>query len=223
MLRRPGFRKKNRYRIQPSRRRNNRCNIFRWLLNTCLENLPKRKWDQVVTFLFLCALFPFLHALLGIGGKAEQHVNCPAKATGERPNKSRGNETQEATLLTNHPLESDTHTDYPVENSEHIAHLTRAPIASTLQVSFLDLTSPVARSKMAPTEPSTSAFAQIPEPGAQVLFQGDKWDDMPYDPFSFEFNDMSWSTPIKQSRQPRRKEFGASDERRGSSGGIQCQ
>ncbi|KAG2037816.1 hypothetical protein BDR03DRAFT_956250 [Suillus americanus] len=146
-------------------------------------------------FLFLCALFPFLHALLGIGGKAEQHVN--RSATDEPSNKSQGNDTCEATLLTNQLLADDTHTDYPVENSEHIAHLTRAPIASRLQHAFPDPTSPVAHSEMAPTVPSTSAFAQTPEPGAPVLFQENKWDDMPYDPFYLEFNGISWSTPTK--------------------------
>ncbi|KAG1885044.1 hypothetical protein F4604DRAFT_1918715 [Suillus subluteus] len=199
MLRRSRFQKENRYRIQPSRRRNlnNRRNVFRWLLNTCLENLPKRKWDQVVMFLFLCALFPFLHALFGIGGKAEQHVNRSAKATSEPPNKSQGNDACETTLLTNQLLASDTHTDYPVENSEHTAHLTRAPITSTLHHAFHDPASPVAHSEMAPIVPSTSAFAQTSEPGAPVLFQGDKWDDMPYDPFYLAFDGISWSAPTK--------------------------
>ncbi|KAG1770894.1 hypothetical protein EV702DRAFT_1138507 [Suillus placidus] len=168
--------------------------MFRWLLNICLENLPKRKWDQVVMFMFLCALFPFLHALLGIGGEAEQYVNRPAKATSEPPNKSQGNDTGGTALLRNQLLASETHA---VRNPEHTAHLTRAPIALAPQDAFPDPTSPVTHSEIAPTLPSTSAFAQTPKPGAPVWFQGDKWDGMPYDPFYLEFNGIPWSTPTK--------------------------
>jgi hypothetical protein len=50
---------------------------------------------------------------------------------------------------------------------------------------------------MAPILPSTSTFAQTPEPsGAPVWFQGDKWDGKPHDPFYLEFNSIPWSTPI---------------------------
>ncbi|KAG1906611.1 uncharacterized protein F5891DRAFT_1002981 [Suillus fuscotomentosus] len=194
------FQKDNRYRIgQSSRRRYNRCNMFRWLLNICLENLPERKWDQVVMFLFLCSLFPFFHALLGIGGEVEQHANRPAKATGEPPNNSQGNDTGKAALFRNQLLASDANPGYPVENSEHIAHLTRAPIALAPQDAFPDPTSPITHSDVASSVPSTSAFAQTPEPRAPVWFQGDKWDDMPgpYDPFHLEFNGMPWSTSTK--------------------------
>lgn len=192
MLRRSGFQKKHRYRVQSSRHRYNRRNTFRLLLNICLENLPKSKWNQVVMFMFLCALFPFFHALLGIGGNAR--VNRPAKATGESPEKSQGHDAGKTALFRNQLLASDTHAGYPVE---HIAHLTRAPIALVPQDAFPDPTSPVTHSNRAPTLLSTSTFAQTPEPGAPVWFRGNKWDGKPYDPFYLEFNGIPWSTPAK--------------------------
>jgi hypothetical protein len=143
-------------------------------------------------FMFLCALFPFFHALLGIGGDAR--VNRPAKATGEPPKKSKGHDTGKTALLRNQLLASDTHAGYPVKNSEHITHLTRAPIALVPQDAFPDPTSPVTYSDMAPTLLETSTFAQTPEPGAPVWFRGD---GKPYDPFYLEFNGIPWSTPTK--------------------------
>ncbi|KAG2129109.1 hypothetical protein DEU56DRAFT_817592 [Suillus clintonianus] len=203
MLRRSSFRTGNRYRVHSSRRRYNRRNTFRWLLSICLENLPKRKWDQVVMFMFIFALFPFLHALLGIGGKVEQHVSRPAKATSGPPDTSQGSDIGEATPLMNQLLASDTHAGYPVGVSEHITHPTRAPIALTPQDAFPDPTSPVSHSETTPTMPSASAFAQTPEPVAPAWLQEDKnGEGMPYDPFYLEFNGVSWSTPTKRSRQP---------------------
>jgi hypothetical protein len=197
MLRRSGFQKKHRYRVQSSRHRYNRRNTFRLLLNICLENLPKSKWDQVVMFMFLCALFPFFHALLGIGGNAR--VYRPAKATGESPQKSQGHDAGKTALFRNQLLQvaSDTHAGYPVMNSEHIAHLTRAPIALAPQNAFPDPTSPATNSDIAPTLLSTPTFAQTPEPGAPVWFRRDKWDGKPYDPFYLEFNGIPWSTSTK--------------------------
>ncbi|KAG2155954.1 uncharacterized protein EDB93DRAFT_1129029 [Suillus bovinus] len=157
----------------------------------------KRKWDQVVMFMFLCALFPFLHALLGIGGESEQHVNRPTKATGGPPNKSQRNDTGKAALHSNQLLASETHAGYPVENSEHIAHLTRVPMALAPQDAFPDPTSPVTRSYIASKVRSTPAFAQTPELATPVWFQRDEWDNMLYDPFYLEFNGMPWSTPTK--------------------------
>ncbi|KAG0701408.1 hypothetical protein DFH29DRAFT_927109 [Suillus ampliporus] len=190
MLRQVGFQKQSRYRVQyhSSRRRYNRRNALRWLGTICLENLPKRKWDQFVMFMFLCALFPFLHALLGIGGEVEQDVTRPVNATSEPPNKSLGNDTGEAVPLGNQLLERDTHAGYPARDSEHTTH---AHIVLAPQDAFPDPTSPVARSEMTPTLPSASAFAQTPEPGAP------KGERMPYDPFYLAFNGIPWSTPTK--------------------------
>ncbi|KAG2361711.1 hypothetical protein BDR07DRAFT_1408930, partial [Suillus spraguei] len=145
-------------------------------------------------FMFLCALFPFLHALLGIGGEAEKR---PAKTTGEPPNKSQGNDTGKATFLINQLLASDTHAGYPIENSGHIAHLTRAPIALAPQNAFPDPTSPVTHPEIAPKVPLTTAFAQTPKPSIPVWFHREKWDDMLYDPFYLEFNRIPLSTPTK--------------------------
>lgn len=79
-------------RLQERRRhvsRYNCYNAFHWLITICLENLPKGRLDQVVMFMFLCALFPFLHAFLGIGGET-----CPVKdATDGHPHKLPGKNT----------------------------------------------------------------------------------------------------------------------------------
>ncbi|KAG1745923.1 uncharacterized protein EDB91DRAFT_1119516 [Suillus paluster] len=190
-----GLRKQSRYRIQyhSSRRRYNRRNALLWFGTICLENLPKRKWDQAVMFMFLCALFPFLHALLGIGGEVEQDMTRPVNATSEPPTKSE-NDTGEAAPLRNQLLERDTDTSYPVGDSEH---LTRAPIAFAPQDAFPDPTSPVTHSEMTPTR-SASTFAQTPEPSAPVWFQGDKKEErVLYGPFYLEFNGIPWNTATK--------------------------
>ncbi|KAG1745925.1 uncharacterized protein EDB91DRAFT_132190 [Suillus paluster] len=148
--------------------------------------------------MLLCALFPFLHALLGIGGEVEQDVTRPMNATTEPPNKL-GNGTGGAAPLGNQLLARDTYAGYPVGDSEHITHLIHAPIVLAPQDAFPDPTSPVTHSEMAPTL-FACAFAQTPRLGAPVWFEGnDKGERVPYVPFKFylEFNGIPWSTATK--------------------------
>jgi len=135
-------------RLQKRRRhvsRYNRYNPFHWLIIICLENLPKGRLDQVVMFMFLCALFPFLHAFLGIGGET-----CPVEdTTGGPPHMLLGKNTGGPCIDLDQLL------------------LIHPPDPSVPQDVFPDLTLLVPyHPEMAFALPSAAAFEQTVGPGA---------------------------------------------------------
>lgn len=159
-----------------------RYNVFRWFIIICLEHLPKRRWDQVIMFMFLCALFPFLHALLGIEGHQDR-TRPVNDATSEPLNKSPG-----VALQRNQLLARDIHAPDPVRDIAQPNHT----FVSVPQYAFPDPTPPVSYSEMASALPSTVTFEetqQTPEPSAPFWFyEQKKAERMLYDPFYLDFN-----------------------------------
>jgi hypothetical protein len=128
-------------------------------------------------FMFLCALFPFFHALLGIEG--HQDKTRPVNdATSEPLNKSPGVALQRNQLL-----------------ARDITQPNHTSIASVPQYAFPDPTPPVSYSEMASALPSAVTFEQTqqtPEPRAPFWFyERKKAERMPYDPFYLDFNTSS--------------------------------
>jgi len=155
------------------------------------RDVAKRKWDQVVMFMFLCALFPFLHAFLGIGG--EQDEIRPVNDTSrERLNESPGKNTSGIVPRRNQLLAKDIHAGDPVGDITQLAH---ASTASVPQDAFPDATSPISYSEeMASALTSAAAFEQTPGPSAPFWFQENKGaGGTPYDALHLDFSSMDYT------------------------------